>query len=131
MKARTLSLWCALGWAVAVPALAQTSASVASAERGKQLFDTRCFACHSVEMNRIGPNLGGVVGRPVGKAEGYFYSQALAAATHTWTVDRLKSWLKDPEKEIPGQEMNYRMDLEQDRADVVAYLASVSPKAKK
>lgn len=130
MKARTLSMWCALAWAFAGPALAQAQEMVPSVSRGQQLVESRCFGCHSVDSNRIGPALGGVVGRKAGKAEGYDYSKALAAATHTWTVAGLKAWLTDPEKVIPGQEMNYRLDLAQDREDVVAYLATLSKPAR-
>ncbi|MFM2252278.1 MAG: hypothetical protein RJB68_615 [Pseudomonadota bacterium] len=103
---------------------------VPSVSRGQQLVESRCFGCHSVDSNRIGPALGGVVGRKAGKAEGYDYSKALAAATHIWTVVGLKAWLTDPEKVVPGQEMNYRLDLAQDREDVVAYLATLSKPAR-
>lgn len=99
--------------------------------RGQQLAESRCFACHSLDAHRVGPALRGVVGRKAGKAEGYFYSQALAAATHTWTVAGLKAWLTDPENVVPGQEMNYSLTEAQDREDVVAYLASVSKPANK
>lgn len=126
MKAHTLSVCCALAWTLAVPAHAQTRSLSTSIEQGRRLTESRCFACHSLDTNRVGPALQGVVGRPAGKAEGYLYSKALAAAIHTWTVERLKAWLTDPENVVPGQEMNYRLDSPQDREDVVAYLASIS-----
>ena len=52
--------------------------------------------------------------------------EAMAAATHVWDVPKLKAWLTNPETVVPGQDMNYRLDIPQDRDDVVAYLASVS-----
>jgi len=67
-----------------------------------------------------------VVGRTAGKAHGYFYSEAMAGATHVWDAPQLKAWLTNPETVVPGQDMNYRLDIPQDREDVVAYLASVS-----
>jgi cytochrome c len=38
----------------------------------------------------------------------------------------LNAWLTDPEKLIPGQRMGYRLSLPTERADVVAYLATLS-----
>ncbi len=102
-------------------------AQAQSVARGQALFESRCVACHSLDANRVGPALRGVVGRTAGKAKDYFYSEAMAAATQVWDVPQLKAWLTNPETVVPGQDMNYRLDLAQDRDDVVAYLASVSP----
>lgn len=121
----------ALAISMAAPALVQAQALVPDLQRGQQLVESRCFACHSLDANRAGPALRGVVGRKAGKAEGYFFSEAMAAATHTWTVAGLKAWLTNPEKVVPGQEMNYYLTEAQDREDVVAYLASVSKPAQK
>jgi cytochrome c len=94
--------------------------------RGQALFESRCVACHSLDTNRVGPALRGVVGRVAGKADDYVYSQAMAAATHVWNAPKLRAWLTNPEAVVPGQNMNYRLDTAQDRDDVVAYLATVS-----
>ena len=133
MAARIAVACCAaLVLAVAAPVLAQTgSALTPSVSRGQQLVESRCFACHSLDAHRVGPMLRGVVGRKAGKAAGFGYSQALAAATHTWDAAGIKAWLTDPEKVVPGQQMNYRLDAAQDREDVVAYLASLSPPVRK
>jgi cytochrome c len=37
----------------------------------------------------------------------------------------LDRWLTDPEALVPGQGMGYRLDDPQERADVVAYLATL------
>ncbi len=121
----------ALAISMAAPALLQAQALLPDMQRGQLLVESRCFACHSLDANRAGPALRGVVGRMAGKAEGYFFSEAMAAATHTWTVAGLKAWLTNPEKVVPGQEMNYYLTEAQDREDVVAYLASVSKPAQK
>lgn len=121
----------ALAISMAAPALVQAQALVPDVQRGQQLVESRCFACHSLDANRAGPALRGVVGRKAGKAEGYFFSEAMAAATNTWTVAGLKAWLTNPEKVVPGQEMNYYLTEAQDREDVVAYLASVSKPVQK
>ena len=104
-----------------------SGAHAQSVARGQALFESRCVACHSLDANRVGPALRGVVGRTAGKANGYFYSEAMAAATHVWDEPKIKAWLTNPEDVVPGQDMNYRVDIPQDREDVVAYLASVSP----
>jgi cytochrome c len=101
-------------------------AQAQSVARGQALFESRCVACHSLDANRVGPALRGVLGRTAGKADDYFYSKAMAAATHVWDAPKLKAWLTNPEDLVPGQAMNYRLDIPQDREDVVAYLASVS-----
>ena len=102
-----------------------------SVVRGQALFESRCVACHSLDTNRVGPALRGVVGRTAGKAKDFFYSEAMTTATHVWDAPKLKAWLTNPEAVVPGQDMNYRLDIPQDREDVVAYLASVSARARK
>ncbi len=103
-----------------------TGAQAQSVARGQTLFESRCVACHSLDANRVGPALRGVLGRTAGKAPDYFYSQAMSSATHVWDESKLKAWLTDPENVVPGQAMNYRLDIAEDRDDVVAYLATVS-----
>lgn len=104
----------------------QATAPEAAVARGQALFESRCVACHSLDAHRVGPALRTVLGRSAGKAPGYGYSEALAAATHTWGRETLTAWLTNPESLVPGQAMNYRVDLPQDREDVVAYLASLA-----
>ena len=116
----------ALLWAVALLTGLSGAAQAQSVARGRALFESRCVACHSLDTNRVGPALHGVLGRVAGKAEGYSYSKAMAAATHVWDSATLKAWLTDPETVVPGQVMNYRLDAAQDREDVVAYLATQS-----
>jgi len=98
----------------------------ADAVRGKELYEARCGACHSIDDNRVGPAHKGVVGRKAGTAADYDYSPAVKTSTIVWNVDTLDRWLTDPEKTIPGQKMGYSVPLEQDRSDIIAYLAKVS-----
>lgn len=98
-----------------------------SVSNGLQIVESRCFACHSLDANRVGPALRGVVGREAGKAAGFEYSPALSAATHKWDVAGIKKWLTNPELLVPGQKMNYQVESAQDREDIVAYLASLKP----
>ena len=107
-------------------AFAQSATSpVGSALKGKELYDARCSACHSVDAHRVGPMHWGVVGRKAGSAKGYAYSDALLKSKTVWSRDTLVAWLTNPEALIPGQRMGYSMDNAQDREDVVAYLATL------
>lgn len=97
-----------------------------SAERGLAIYTAKCSACHSVDANRVGPAHAGVLGRRAGQAKDYEYSEALAKSKVVWSRANLERWLTDPEKLIPGQRMGLRLSLPQERADVVAYLATLS-----
>jgi cytochrome c len=107
-------------------ALAQSSTATAgSALKGRELYDARCSACHSVDDNRVGPMHLGVFGRKAGGVKGYPYSDALNKSKVVWNRDTLTAWLTNPEMLIPGQRMGYAMDNAKDREDVVAYLATL------
>src|SRR4051812_10778708 len=70
---------------------------VGSAARGKELYESRCTACHSLDHSRIGPAHRGVFGRHAGEVAGFDYSKALRSARVTWTGRSLDRWLTDPE----------------------------------
>ena len=112
--------------AQAPAAQAAPAAQTPSIHNGKMIFESRCIACHSLDANRIGPALQGVVGRVAGKAPDFTYSKALGAASHRWERDKLLAWLTNPEALVPGQGMGYSVEKADDRRDVVAYLGSVS-----
>lgn len=116
--------------------------------KGEAVFK-RCQACHKVgpdAKNGVGPVLNGVVGRPAGEYEGYRYSdinEAAGAAGLVWTPENIVAYLPDPQgylesylkeqgKEASGRtKMAYKLTAEQDRKDVVAYLAQFGPDGKK
>lgn len=108
-----------------VSALPNTVSATGDAKRGKQLYETRCTACHSVTENGVGPKHQGVLGRKAGGVKDYSYSDALEKSTLVWDRKQLEVWLTEPEKLIAGQKMGFRLEKAQDRADVVAYLASL------
>lgn len=92
---------------------------------GQALFNERCTACHALDHNKIGPMLGGVVGRAAGSAAGYKYSAALKNAGLTWSEDKLDQWLADPKKMVPGVRMPVRVLDAPSRHDIIAYLQKV------
>lgn len=116
-----------LGLAVAAPA---QSAAATDASAGAQAFAV-CGACHSVEEGagaQIGPNLWGVVGRDVGGAAGFDYSDALQAIDGSWTREQLDRFLADPNAFAPGTRMGYTGVADPvERAALIAYLDTLRP----
>jgi len=104
---------------------AQVLPAHADAERGKQLYESRCIACHSVDENRVGPAHKGVFGRKAGSAKGYDYSAALKKSRVIWNDKTLDRWLANPERLIPGQKMGFSVPDARDRADLIDYLKTV------
>ena len=105
--------------------------AAASPERGREVFRV-CSACHTIDAGAaytIGPSLRGVVGRPVGSAEGYDrYSPAMASYGGVWTPERLDRYLGNPMGEIEGTAMVFPgVPNAADRADVIAWLGRDSP----
>jgi cytochrome c len=115
----------------AVAPLAERLAA-AHVEKG-QTVAKKCAACHTFEAggpNRVGPNLHGVVGRPVAAVEGFAYSDALKAQEGAWTYEKLFDFLESPRNAIPGTAMAFAgIRIPDDRADLIVYLKSISPDA--
>jgi len=112
----------AAGSAPSIEALAK----VADASRGGKLFG-QCAACHTIAEgapDRTGPNLFGIIGKPVaGGSETFGYTYALKAKGGIWTRARLHAWLADPQRFAPGTQMLFPgLSDPIDRADVIAYL---------
>jgi cytochrome c len=93
----------------------------------------KCTACHTFEQggaNKVGPNLHGIVGRPVASHEGFAYSTALKAYGGNWDYERLSCFIHDPKACVAGTKMAFAgVKKDTDRADVIAYLRSVTPNA--
>ena len=107
--------------------LALPAFGAGDADNGHTLYQTRCAACHSPDFNGIGPAHRGVFGRPAAQAKGFAYSEALKASGQVWTAETLDRWLADPEKFAPGQRMFVNVPDARDRADLIAYLETLSP----
>ena len=94
------------------------------AAAGEKTF-MQCASCHVVEpgVNRVGPSLAGIVGRPAGNIDGYNYTEANANSGITWTPEKMFQYLEDPRRVIPGTKMAFAgLKDGQDRANVIAYL---------
>lgn len=115
----------ALAQAVPAPAREWVNPPPGDAQKGAALYQQHCTACHAVDSNKIGPAHRGVVGRRVGSLPGYKYSSELAASRLRWTPQTLNKWLGDPEELVNGQRMGFLIESEQERADLIAYLATL------
>ncbi|WP_282950333.1 MULTISPECIES: c-type cytochrome [unclassified Sphingopyxis] len=117
--------------AAAPDTYAALAADAGQVEAGKKLF-SNCAVCHSVDPatpSPAGPQLIAVVGRQIGGAAGFPYSQALANAGGVWTPEKLDAFLKDPMTAYPGTAMAFGgLAKESDRKAIIAYLASIPAK---
>ncbi|WP_407494496.1 c-type cytochrome [Pseudooceanicola sp. MF1-13] len=99
----------------------------ADVEAGSKVFG-KCKACHKIDgSNATGPHLDGVVGRAVGTVDGFSYSGSMSAVWETWTPEALNAFLESPRNAAPGTKMSFAgLRKVEDRADLVAYLQSIS-----
>lgn len=116
------------------PAAAETAAPTTpavapTAAMGEQIFK-RCAACHTIDKdgpNGIGPNLHGIVGRPVASHPGFAYSGAMKAKGGVWDAAALDIYLADPMKTVPGTRMAFAGVIDAaDRQALILYLEDQS-----
>lgn len=101
------------------------NASPAAGERRAAI----CKSCHTFEeggANGTGPNLWGVVGREVASHAGFNYTSALQGLGGEWTYERLDEYLKNSQQYVPGTAMVQRFPKDDQRADLLAYLSTLS-----
>jgi len=106
----------------------------AKPELGSEVFK-KCTACHNAQKggpNGTGPNLWGVVGSPIaGRPDGFDYSSALKGKGGTWDFDALNKFIANPKGAVPGTAMGFAgIPKDSERADVIAYLNSLSDSPK-
>ena len=81
----------------------------------------------SSDLNKIGPNLWGVVGRPRASHPGFDYSSAMSANHDPWTYDKLFVYLKSPSDMVPGTKMTFAGIVSaQQRINLLAFLRTQS-----
>jgi cytochrome c len=113
-------------WAAFIIAASGTARAEGDAAAGKKLF-ARCVACHAATPGKhgIGPSLFGVFGRKAGTVAGYGYSSAMKKAAPVWNAVTLDRHLDNPPRFIPGTRQTFRLPDAGDRANVIAYLATL------
>ena len=101
-------------------------------EAGKNVA-RKCQQCHDLTKdgkNRIGPVLWNIVGMPKHQRTDYPYSTAAMAEKGLWAVEDLDAYLTKPSAYTPGTRMSFvGLNKIEDRANVIAYLRTLSDKA--
>lgn len=105
-------------------------AAAPNTENGKTIFAQRCGICHAVSAAPggpiAGPSMVGLVGRKAGTAAGFtMYSPALKKHGVTWNAKTLNEFLVNPMQKVPGTTMPMMLPDAKERADVIAYLATL------
>jgi cytochrome c len=113
------------GAAAEGPPLA-TLLATGDAAKGQATF-AKCTACHTIEQggaNGIGPNLYGIIGKPIGKhAAGFAYSADLSGHGGEWSYENLDVWLTSPKAFAPGTKMTFAgLGKPEDRANLILFL---------
>ena len=114
-------------------ALAPVAPLLAAADpaAGEALAKKLCVACHTFNeggKSGVGPNLYGVLGAKHGHMEGFNYSNTLKGKEGPWTYEELNEWLHKPSSYAAGTRMAFAgINNDKQRADVIAYLRSLSP----
>ena len=101
------------------------------AARGRELFATNsCVACHGVrkeDTSMVGPSLFGIVGRKAGTAPSLLgASEGLKNYGVIWSAETLDEFLANPDAKVPGTPMAGVLADPQQRADVIAYLFTLT-----
>jgi cytochrome c len=132
----------------AMPALAESHAA-GDAEAGAKVFN-QCQTCHVVaneagevlagKKSKTGPNLYGIVGRTAGTYPEFAYGDSIVAAGAgglVWDEATLAEYLADPaaflkttlDDKGAKSKMAFKLRKPEDAANVVAFIASLSPAA--
>jgi cytochrome c len=121
-------------WAAALAAAFTMSVGARAGDvaAGKSIFDRTCANCHGTQIgvNKIGPSLWNVIGRPVASIPDYHYSAALLAKRDDWVVwdeKRMDAYLVSPRETLHGVRMNFDgLPNGKDRDDIIAYLKTIT-----
>lgn len=112
----------------AVLSPAAAFAQTGDAVKGAATFKMRCGICHTVTGtdSPMAPSLKGVVGRKAGAGSATFkYSDALKTYGKPWSAATMNTFITGSQKMVPGTKMMISIPDAQQRADIVAYLATV------
>jgi len=121
---------------------AASSAVAGDVAKGEAIFK-KCASCHMVgegAKNKVGPILTNVVGSKMASVEGYKYGKSIIALGETgatWSEEEIFAYLENPKKYLRAKlddkkaksKMSFKLKKEDQRKDVIAYLASLSSNA--
>jgi cytochrome c len=99
--------------------------AAADLTKGEATF-AKCSTCHSINAggaNGTGPNLHGVLGKPMAAHAGFNYSGALKEVGGTWDFQTMDKWLAAPRKLASGTTMSFAgLSNPEDRANLIAWI---------
>jgi len=95
---------------------------------GAFVYNQRCSVCHSTTADgqqKYGPHLEGIIGRKAGATDWPKQTAALNASNVVWDEAALDALLKDPEKMMPGVQMDVVVRFKRARTALIHYLKSL------
>ncbi|HUC84012.1 MAG TPA: PQQ-dependent sugar dehydrogenase [Candidatus Acidoferrales bacterium] len=130
---RTLASGVALLAGLAAAHITAQEVPVGDAGRGQLYFQQSCAVCHSAQLGpentviiKQGPSLVGVVGRKAGSSLHFNYTKAMRDSGFTWDAATLNRFLASPMTVLPGTTMPMPVPSDASRADVIAYLSTLT-----
>ncbi len=119
--------------AAAGPATADDAdpAVTGDANAGEMIFNKNCKVCHELlkGVNKHGPSLHGVIGRPSASAEKFRYSEAMKSAQFLWSKDTIAKYLADPKGFVPKNKMSFNgLGDPRDIQNLIAFIERESAK---
>ncbi|MBL8577992.1 MAG: cytochrome c family protein [Mesorhizobium sp.] len=99
-----------------------------------QAVEKKCSACHTIDKggaNKVGPNLWGIVNRPIGSHEGFAYSGAMKEFSQggsvVWDYEHLNNFLLSPKGLVKGTAMGFAgLKNPTERANLIAFLRTLA-----
>ncbi len=139
MSSSTTKLLPAIALAFSLLASISPAQAEGDAAAGENVF-RKCQSCHKVgedAKNGAGPVLNDVIGRVAGTYGGFRYGDdmvAAGAAGLVWDEENVQEYITDPRAFLRAYldnpraraKMSFKLRKEEDRANVAAYLATLS-----
>ncbi|MBF0109716.1 MAG: c-type cytochrome [Magnetococcales bacterium] len=96
---------------------------------GEAVFK-KCNVCHNLiddGSKKVGPNLGGVIGRKAGTLKGYTFSPAMTASGIVWNRESLDRFLTKPTAVVPNTQSTFPGLAEPtERSAVISFLEALA-----
>ena len=102
--------------------------TMGDAQSGEKIYKRVCIGCHAIDSDevKVGPSLKSVVNRQAGSVPGS--SPALSQSNLSWTKETFDRYMENPTAVVPGTTMLLQINDAKSRADLYAYLQTVSNK---